>query len=126
MPGRPSARVVAAITALASCSLALPGCLIRSDRREEYTGRYVSQPTFSQIEPGVTTRQWVLGTLGEPDRKTPCEDGSELWKYSYNRRESSSGAVLFVFGGSTVKETGGSAYVQLKDGVVVKAWRTDG
>jgi hypothetical protein len=122
---RTGVRRLGAGLVLAGAAAAMPGCLISSHSREDLSGKYVSQATFGRIEPGVTTRKWVEGTLGEPSQRTVCEEGSELWKYSYSKRQSSSGSLLFVFGGSSVKETAGSAYVQMRDGVVEKAWRTE-
>lgn len=103
----------------------LSGCLINSSSNEVFTGTQISNATFSQVEPGVTTRQWVMGTFGEPTTRTTLEDGSEIWKWMYSKVKSSSGSLLFVFGGSSTTSSGGSAYVQMKDGLVTKAWRTE-
>lgn len=113
-----------------SCALlfaagALPGCLISSRSSETQSGTYVSEATFNQIEPGVTTKQWVLGTLGEPSLKTTLENGEELWKWSYCKTKQSSGSLLFVFGGSSTSSTMGAAYVQFKDGIATKSWRSN-
>ena len=108
--------------------LALPllsGCLVGSHESESYSGTTVSAPTFDQIEPGKTTKAWVLGTLGEPSSKTDIENGEELWKWSYTKTQKSNGYFLFVFGGSSEKSASGAAYVQIKDGLVTKKWRTD-
>jgi outer membrane protein assembly factor BamE (lipoprotein component of BamABCDE complex) len=124
-----SARTIPARTlvvcALISSAATLPGCLISSHSDESLSGTYVSEPTFNRIEPGVTTRQWVLGSLGEPTLKTKLEDGGELWKWQYSKTKQSSGAVLFLFGGSSKSSTTGAAYVQFKDDVVTRSWRTD-
>jgi hypothetical protein len=109
--------------ALLACAAALPGCLISSHSNESFSGTYVSEGTFGHIEPGVTTRQWLLGSLGEPTTRTQLESGQELWKWSFTKTKASSGAILFVFGGSSRSETAGAAYVQMKDGIVTKAWR---
>lgn len=115
-------RVVAS-SILLTAAAALPGCLISSQSHETQSGTYVSEATFNQIQPGVTTRQWVLGTLGEPSLKTTLESGEELWKWSYCKTKQSSGSLLFVFGGSSTSSTLGAAYVQFKDGLVTKSWR---
>ena len=127
LPSRRNARVwtTALACALIAGASVLSGCLISSSSNESYTGTYVSESTFGQIEPGKTTKQWVLGTLGEPTEKTCLEDGGELWKWSYSKTKSSSGAILFVFGGSSTSQTGGAAYVQMKDGIVTRAWRAN-
>lgn len=119
-----SARVVVT-SGLVLAGLALPGCLISSHSNEDFSGKYVSRQTFGEVVPGETTETWILGTLGEPTSKTTLEDGSQLWKYAYTKTKSSRGSLLFVFGGSSRSSTGGSAYVQIKNGIVVKHWRTD-
>lgn len=101
------------------------GCLISSRSDEQMTGTQVSSATFNQIVPGETTRAWVLGALGEPTTRTTLDDGGELWKWSYSMRRTSRGSVLFVFGGSSATERAGSALVEMKDGVVTRAWRSD-
>ncbi len=116
---------VALSCALLAAAAALPGCLISSRSSETQSGTYVSEATFNQIEPGVTTKQWVLGTLGEPSLKTNLENGEELWKWSYCKTKQSSGSLLFVFGGSSTSSTMGAAYVQFKDGIATKSWRSN-
>lgn len=103
----------------------LGGCLIGSSNTEVSTGKEISQPTFNKIEPGVTTKQWIEATLGEPTSKSTLDDGTDVWKWSYAHVKSSRGTVLFLFGGSSTKTTSGSAYVEMKDGLVTRAWRTD-
>jgi hypothetical protein len=117
--------VHAAAVGLALATLAMGGCLIGSRKVETGTGKEVSAATMSRIEPGVTTRQWVEATLGEPTSKAKLDDGTEVWKWSYSRVEASSGTVLFIFGGSSTKTRAGSAYVEMRDGVVTRAWRTE-
>ena len=116
---------VIVVVGMFAALLVLPGCLIGSTERESHSGTQVSAPTFDQIEPGKTTKQWVLGTLGEPDKKSDVGTGEELWKWSYTKTRSSSGYFLFVFGGSSETSKSGAAYVQFKDDVVTKKWRTD-
>ena len=125
MPASNALLRIALAYTLLGVAVALPGCLISSRSRETQTGTYVSEATFNQIEPGVTTRQWVLGTLGEPSLKTRLENGEELWKWSYCKTKQSSGSLLFVFGGSSSTSTMGAAYIQFKDGLVAKSWRAD-
>ncbi len=116
----------AMLTAAAAVVMAnLGGCLIGSSNTEASTGKEVSQATFNKIEPGVTTKKWVEATLGEPTSSSTLDDGTEVWKWSYANVKSSRGTVLFLFGGSSTKTTSGSAYVEMKDGLVTRAWRTD-
>ena len=118
--------VLATFAMLAGAAMCLPGCLVSSQSNETYTGTQVSDETFGQIQTGVTNKQWVLGTLGEPTQKTTLDDGGELWKWSYSKTKSSSGAILFIFGGSSKTTTASAAYVQFdQNGVVTRAWRAE-
>ena len=114
-----------AVTAglLLTATLPLAGCLVSGSSKETMTGEYVGKSTYSEIEPGVTTEKWILGVLGEPSSKTCLDDGSTLWKWAYKKDHSSSSAVFLIFGGSSRKESEGATFVQLKDGIVVKAWQ---
>lgn len=118
-------RILMLPVAIALLCAPMSGCLITSRNHEDFTGTEISDATFNRIEPGTTTRQWILATLGQPTTQTTLEDGSEIWKWTYSRTRSSSGSLLFVFGGSSSTVTGGSAYVQMKDGIVTKSWRTE-
>jgi hypothetical protein len=111
---------------MAGSSILIPGCLVSSQSNETFTGTQVSESTFGQIQTGATTKQWVLGSLGDPTQKTTLDDGGELWKWSYTKTKSSSGAILFIFGGESKTTTGGAAYVEFgPDGIVRRAWRAD-
>ena len=103
--------------------MALSGCLVAGSASEKRTGKYVADTTFSQIEPGKTTAGWVLATLGEPDKKTPADNGVEVWQWCYSEVRENSTAVFLIFAGSNNKETTGTAFVELKDGVVTNKWR---
>ena len=106
-------------------SLALCGCLVTSSNNEKVTGNYVSENTFSQIEPGKTTAGWVKATLGDPsEKKTVPESNSEVWKYQYTEVKEGNGAIFLIFGGSSKKEKQGTAFVEIKDGVVTNKWRS--
>jgi hypothetical protein len=117
-------RATPALAAALLASLAvLPGCLISGSSDTKVSGEYIGPATFHQIEPGVTTVDWVRAVMGEPTSRARLEDGSEIWKWSYERKHSSHGGVFLLVGGSSREETKGATFLQIKDGVVVKAWR---
>jgi hypothetical protein len=103
--------------------LVLGGCLVSSNSSEHRSGSYVSDSTFNQIQPGKTTEGWVDATLGKPTSISRLDDGTEIWKYSYTEHRDSSGAVFLIFGGSNSTETNHTAFVEIHDGIVRKAWR---
>ena len=107
---------------LTALLLSCAGCLISSSSSQRTTGNYVSDTTFSQIQPGQTTVGWVQATLGEPTSKADADD-HVIWTYSYVEHKDSSGAVFLIFGAASSTETPHKAYVEFKDGVVVNKWR---
>ena len=113
----------AAFAAALFTLLPFTGCLISSHNEQRTTGAYVPETTFSQIEPGKTTEDWVEATLGKPTSKSNLKDGSQLWKWTYVEKKTSSGAIFILLSASDNKQTDHTAFVQLKDGLVVKAWR---
>ena len=111
------------IVCLCVCLLiVLSGCLISGDTTEKRTGNYVAESIFSKIEPGKTTAGWVQATLGDPTSKSSTGD-SEVWKYTYTQKTDNSGAVFLIFGGHNSSETTGTAFVEIKDGIVTSKWR---
>lgn len=112
----------AGIVAIGSLAL-LPGCLVSGHSNTTMSGAYVGPTTFSQVEPGVTTEEWVLAAFGKPTERTTLSDGTDLLKWSYSRTKRGSGSVFLLYGGSNSSESQGAAFVQVRDGLVVKAWR---
>lgn len=110
--------VLAAVT----LCLALAGCIVHVGSRTERTGRYVGVETLAQVQPGKS-RDYALALLGEPSSKTAVEGGTEIWKWEYTESKSRESGVLLVFHGNDRSASEGAVYVELKDGVVVKAWR---
>src|SRR5687768_9029881 len=98
----------------------LPGCLISSHSNTSYSGHDISPKTLAQIEPGTTKQDFVVATLGTPTTKTTLDDGSEVWKYEYRKRTSSSGSVFLLLNTGNQTEKEGAVYVILRDGMVQK------
>ena len=101
------------------------GCLVSSVNHESREGKYVADTTFDQIKPGQTSAAWVKATLGDPSEKTTVEGqgNSEVRKYKYTEKKEGAGAIFLIFGGTSSKEKSGTAFVELKDGVVTNKWR---
>ena len=123
VPRRSMSRSLAVAAAASLVMVVLPGCLVSGSSDTKMSGTYIGPSTFGEIEPGETTVDWVRAVMGEPTSKACLEDGSEIWKWSYARQHRSSGGVFLLFGGSSRSEEQGATYVQMRDGVVVKAWR---
>lgn len=113
--------------ALGALTLALPlgGCIVGGSSSTSITGTFVGRETLATIEPGATTREYVLATLGEPTSKRTLSNGEELWRWDYRRVKKSSGYVLVVFGGSSREEVAATTFVHLQGDLVKRVWQDD-
>jgi len=107
---------------LAVLAFGVSGCLIGTSENTKYQGRYISQETLRQIEPG-DSRDEVRSILGSPTSSTQKESGTTIWTYSYTQATTKTGAVFLLFGSSKTTETEGAVYVEFDaDDKVVKTW----
>jgi outer membrane protein assembly factor BamE (lipoprotein component of BamABCDE complex) len=100
------------------------GCLVTHNSNHSRSGNYVSDATLNQVQPGKTTVSWIRATLGPPTVVEKLEDGTQIWKYNYTERQDSSGTVFIFFAGNDVKETAGTVFIEIKDGIVRRTWRS--
>jgi outer membrane protein assembly factor BamE (lipoprotein component of BamABCDE complex) len=102
----------------------LGGCVIvNADSHTRYEGRYVSDETLAQIQPGAT-QEYVTALLGEPSSRNELSDGSSVWKWAYSKRVTSQSHVLLLFSGDSSKENAGAVYVDFgTDHLVRRHWR---
>jgi len=112
------------ICSLLAFSLAATGCIASGSRKER--GHYIGPETISRITPGETTESWVKSVLGEPTTVTTISntDGNTtLWRYDWSVTAKASSYLFPLAIASANKESQGSAYIEFKDGVVLRAWR---
>jgi outer membrane protein assembly factor BamE (lipoprotein component of BamABCDE complex) len=118
-------RTTLTFATLALAAPLLTGCIAGSSSAK-LSGTPVGTGTISQIEPGVTTKSWVLATLGEPSKKSNIDMGggvTEIWRYEWSRRRKSSGWVFPFVVGSSSAEASGTAFVEFDGDIVQRAWR---
>lgn len=111
--------------ALAACGLALPlgGCLISSSSSRSVSGAVVEREQLAAIDLGHSTPADVERAIGAPSHTSVDPDGREVWSYKWNEHVSSSGAVLFIFGGSSRRDTERTVHVAFEDGLVSRVWQ---
>jgi len=114
--------------ALAACvAVAAPlgGC-ISSSATSRYEGPSIGDRTLSQIEPGETTKAWVLGVLGEPTEQAVIESDEparvEVWKWTRRKITTTKGRAV-VTGSTSRTESVQTVYVEFRGDVVSRAWR---
>jgi outer membrane protein assembly factor BamE (lipoprotein component of BamABCDE complex) len=109
----------------AAVAMALPACsVIESENHVRYTGNYVPADSLSQIKLGESTPEYTAAILGEPTSKSDLDDGTSIWRWDYTVRKEGEGSLLLVFDGESSSEKKQSTFVQFKDGVAVKKWRS--
>jgi hypothetical protein len=90
----------------------------------KYEGVYISDKLLERVKVGETGTDWLVAVMGEPTGKGPLRDGGEIWKWSYRPLEQTA-SVVSVFGASKDEPAlqPSTAFVRVKDGVVVEKWR---
>jgi uncharacterized membrane protein len=102
-------------------SFLLAGCLV-SDSSVRYSGVESSQ--LRQIKRGITTKDQLIGMVGEPTEESITEDGAEILKYKCTMTKDNQ-FVLFpppiVI--DDTKETEHTIVFKLRDGIVRRHWK---
>lgn len=99
-------------------ALILSGCLISSRSNTTTSGRTLSTQDSRSIQIGKTTGDELIASFGEPTSRVDRPDGSSTWKWCRTETRNSSGAVFFIFGGSSTRTESNCAVVELTGGVV--------
>ena len=100
------------------------GCLVMGGKEVSQSGTKVTGATLSQLEPGVTTREWLLTTIGEPSSRAPVpnDPAVEIFKYEHRERRSQGSAVFLIFAGGSEIEQTTTTYIELREGIVSRYW----
>ena len=99
------------------------GCITICSRVQEDSSTGPNQVSVQQVQPGKTTKEWVIKTFGKPPTETKLSDGTEILKYQYTKKTRSDVDFLFLFDSHTKRESTTNVYFEIKDGVVQKYWR---
>lgn len=113
----------AALFLVVGASSLLTGCIVDGSRHEQIEGHYIGNDSLSMIEPGITTKSWVLATFGEPTRKSSVDElGSEVWSWEYKKIRRAKTQVIVVFEGDKRTETHQTVFVEFDGDIVRRAW----
>lgn len=117
-----SSRICAATALALLFGTLLPGCLIGSSSKTDHSGRYLSESTMREVEPGAS-KDFVLSVCGEPTERIDGANGAELWKWEYEQTTDSSGSVLFLISSQKKTRAEGAVWVKFEGDAVVRVWR---
>lgn len=105
-------------------SFVLSGCISgRSDIRYGAKGPTVGADTLRQIKVGSTSKEWLLGTLGEPTSQTQTPEGTEILRYVYTKTVDSDFSAFLLLKFDDKREERTVLYFEITDGIVTRYWR---
>jgi hypothetical protein len=109
---------------LALAALGLAGCVSsHSDVTYGPTGPVVRGETLRQIKIGRTSKEWLLGTLGEPSRTSGTPDGTEILTYVYTKKVDSRFDFCPFLDTHDRREDQITYVFELRDGIVTRFWK---
>ncbi len=124
MDRRQTAVSAGLIVLCAMFGFVLSGCISgRSDVSYGSKGPVVGSETLRQIKVGSTSKEWLLGTLGEPTSETETPEGTEILKYVYTKKVDSDLDVFIFLDFDDKREERTVLYFELADGIVSRYWK---
>jgi len=114
-------RIIPILTA-SLLGIGLTGCFATNSSNTNIAGKIVPDDVFAQIHPGQT-KDFVADLMGEPFKKIPEDNGSEVWQWNYNETKTAERTFMIFYVAVDRTNTNQTVAVAFKDGVVTKAWR---
>ncbi len=103
---------------------AASGCISsRSDVTYGAKGPAVGSNTLRKIKVGQTSKQWVLGTLGEPTSETWTPEGTEILMYEYTKKVDSHFRFAPFLDSHDKREKCTIYYFEITDDIVTRFWK---
>ena len=99
----------------------LSSCAIDFSTDVQRAGNYVGAETMKKITLGKS-QEYVAALLGNPSSKTSSNEGVEIWRWGFSQKRETSTHFIFIFDGDSESNMSGNAWVEFKDGRVVKSW----
>lgn len=109
------------VTFAASLLALLTGCLFGSQTHTQHEGRRISSETLEAVHVG-DSRDYVQALLGEPTKRTPVENGRQVWKWAYRTVKHSEGSVFLIVSSDSQTEEAGAVYVEFQNDLVTRTW----
>lgn len=102
----------------------ISGCAIshNSHVSNSSSGFSTSNEQLNRVEPGVTTREWVIDNFGEPKREEHLQNGEEVLVYENVKHTCNSFSLFLLFSSHTSENTIETVSFKIKDGIVKSYW----
>ena len=106
-------------------SVLFNGCSIiehRSYSSQTSSGPALAQGRIEKIEPGVTTKAWILDSFGPPTKERDFGDGNEVMEYERSYVTENRFKLFLIFKTENTKKSKETLIIDLKNGIVQKYW----
>jgi len=104
--------------------LTTSGCIQgRADITYGPKGPPAGHSTLKQVKVGQTSKEWLLGTLGQPTRVTQTSEGTEIMTYEYTKKIDSDFEVFLLFDMKDKREERTVYTFELTNGIVTEYWK---
>ncbi len=105
--------------------LALGGCVfvVDSDSRYRY-GRLHGGASLDAIEPGLTTRVWVMENLGQPSSTYVNDAGNEVLRYLTVHEQDTEVTFFLLFDIDVSEEEVKTLHIEIEEDWVKSFWLT--
>ncbi|MFX3681298.1 MAG: hypothetical protein ACN6I3_00080 [bacterium] len=111
-----SALALAVIVSFSGCAV------INSHSETKSYGTLVTNESLAQVQPGNTTADWLIATLGVPASRELVDDQVEVLKYSSRQLTKIKSELLFVLDTSSKREVHRTVFLECTEGVLTRFW----
>ncbi len=103
------------------------GCLVSTRSNVTYENDTARVPAYllKEVQPGRTTRQWLLTHLGQPTRERRLGEHVSVLEYEHHRRKQGELSVFVIGSFESDREYRDRHYFVLEDDVVREFGRGD-
>lgn len=100
-------------------SMTITACASISSVKVQSEGNKITKEQAEKIQPGITTRNAIIETLGNPTKRESKPDGSEVLTYTYTEKKTPAYFGGFIVNERQSKVTTATLEVTIKDGLVL-------
>jgi len=102
--------------------MGLTGCIATKSSNVNIAGKTIPDDVYTQIQSGKS-KDFVVGLIGEPFKKTTGDAGIEVWRWNYSETNTSARTIMILYVEVHRVNTTQTVAVEFKDGIVTKVWR---
>jgi outer membrane protein assembly factor BamE (lipoprotein component of BamABCDE complex) len=100
-------------------SIAITACASISSTKIRSEGSKITKEQAEEIKPGVTTKNTITGTFGNPTKTDSKADGTEIFIYTYIEKKTPTYFGEFIVNERQSRVTTITLEITIKDGLVL-------